>query len=50
MVGVAPEAKVMPVKCLDRRGNGDLKIIAKGVRWAADNGADIISMSLGAPV
>jgi len=50
MVGVAPEAKVIPVKCLDHRGNGDLRIIAKGVRWAADNGADIISMSLGAPV
>jgi thermitase len=49
MVGVAPKAKVIPVKVLDGRGNGDMNLVAEGVRWAADNGADIISMSLGSP-
>lgn len=49
MVGVAPKCKVMPVKVLDKKGNGSLSVVAKGVRWAADHGADIISMSLGAP-
>lgn len=49
MVGVAPEAKVMPVKVLDSKGNGDLAIVAEGIRWAADNGADMITMSLGSP-
>ena len=49
MVGVAPDAKVIPVKVLDSHGNGDLATVAEGIRWAADNGADIIAMSLGAP-
>jgi len=50
MVGVAPEAKVMPVKVLDKNGNGNLLDVAKGIRWAISNKADIISMSLGAPI
>ena len=49
IVGVAPECKAIPVKVLDKRGSGDLRIVAQGIRWAADNGADIISMSLGSP-
>ena len=49
MVGVAPECKAIPVKVLDQYGSGDLAIVAQGIRWAADNGADIISMSLGSP-
>lgn len=49
MVGVAPESKVIPVKVLDGKGNGDLATVAEGIRWAVDNGADIISMSLGSP-
>lgn len=50
MVGVCPKAKVMPIKALDKNGNGNMLNVAKAVRWAADNGADFISMSLGAPV
>jgi len=49
IIGVAPEAKGMPVKILDSFGDGDLVNVAKGIRFAVDNGADIISMSLGAP-
>jgi subtilisin family serine protease len=50
MVGVAPAAKIIPVKVLDRRGNGSLLNVAQGIRWAADQGkADLICMSLGAP-
>lgn len=50
MVGVAPAAKIIPVKVLDRRGNGSLLAVAQGIRWAADQGkADLICMSLGAP-
>ena len=49
MVGVAPKAKVIPVKVLDAKGNGDMNSVASGISWAADNGADIISMSLGCP-
>ncbi len=49
MVGVAPAAKVMPVKVLDSKGAGDLGVVAQGIKWAVDNGADFISMSLGSP-
>lgn len=50
MVGVAPSAKVIPVKVLDRHGNGSLVNVAKGIRWAVDEGgADLICMSLGSP-
>lgn len=50
VVGVCPKAKVMPVKVLDKRGNGNLLQVSEGIRWAADHGADIITMSLGAPI
>lgn len=50
MVGVAPEAKVVPVKVLNNRGNGSLVDVAKGIRWAVDEGkVDLICMSLGSP-
>lgn len=44
---VAPEAKILPVKVLDSSGLGDVKHAAEGIRWAADNGAQIINISLG---
>jgi serine protease len=46
IAGVAPDAKIMPVKVLED-GSGAYEDIANGVRWAADNGADVINMSLG---
>lgn len=49
VVGIAPKSKVIPVKILDDEGNGDMLNVCKGILWAADNGADIISMSLGCP-
>lgn len=47
MVGIAPKAKILPVKCLGDNGSGSTNWIAKGIKFAADNNADIISMSLG---
>lgn len=49
MVGVAPKAKVMPIKVLDNKGNGNLLNVATGIRWAVDNGANLLCMSLGSP-
>jgi subtilisin family serine protease len=47
VLGVAPEATIMPVRVLDDVGAGFDSTIAKGIRYAADNGAHIINMSLG---
>lgn len=49
MVGVCPKAKVIPIKALDAKGNGRLIAVAEGIRWAADQGVDFITMSLGSP-
>jgi serine protease len=46
--GVAPEVTVMPVKVLGQDGQGRDYDVARGVRWAADHGAGVINLSLGA--
>lgn len=55
VLGVAPEAKILPVRVIledkdparakarSTRGNA----LAEGIRWAADHGADVINLSLG---
>ncbi|MFG2880865.1 type VII secretion-associated serine protease mycosin [Streptomyces sp. NPDC048297] len=55
IMGVAPEAKILPVRVIledgdparakarTTRGNA----LADGIRWAADHGADVINLSLG---
>lgn len=50
IVGVAPKAKVIPVKVLDNQGNGSLLTVAVGIRWCINQKVDLISLSLGAPV
>jgi serine protease AprX len=45
--GVAPEAKVMALKVLDSVGNGKETDVWEGIQYAVENGANIISMSLG---
>lgn len=45
--GVAPNAKLLPIKVLDQAGQGDARDVAAGVRYAADNGAKVINLSLG---
>lgn len=49
VAGVAYEAKIMPIKVLDSFGGGTTLNIAKGIRFAADKGANIINLSLGGP-
>ncbi|MGF1452204.1 MAG: S8 family serine peptidase [Opitutales bacterium] len=45
--GVAFNVSIMPVKVLGADGSGSVSAIAEGIRFAADNGADVINMSLG---
>ena len=45
--GVAPNAQLLPIKVLDQAGQGDARDVAAGVRYAADNGAKVINLSLG---
>ncbi len=47
VASAAPNVKIMPVKVLSDSGWGYYSWIASGIRWATDNGADVINMSLG---
>jgi subtilisin family serine protease len=47
IAGVCWNCKIMPVQVMNKTGSGYWTDIANGITYAADNGADIISMSLG---
>ena len=45
VTGLAYGARIMPVRVLDRLGEGDSVDIAAGIRFAARRGADVINLS-----
>jgi thermitase len=46
VAGVAP-VQIMPVKVLNDQGFGTMSDVARGITWAANNGAHVLSLSLG---
>jgi len=47
IVGVAYDAKIMPIKAMDANGEGEDSVIADGIIWAVKQGAKIINLSIG---
>jgi serine protease len=47
VAGIAFKTSIMPVKILDSYGSGTDMTLAEGIKYAADHGAQVISMSLG---
>ena len=48
MAGICPWCRVMSVKVMDSQGSGSLDVVASGIIYAAQNGARVINLSLGA--
>src|SRR6476469_958312 len=46
ITGIAYHAKIMPVRVLNTFGSGSPNNVAAGIRYAADNGANVINISL----
>jgi subtilisin family serine protease len=49
IAGLGWDTRVLPVEVLDDCGSGATSGVAAGIRWAADNGADIVNLSLTGP-
>ena len=47
VAGMTWGARIMPVRVLNREGEGWTSDIARGILWARQNGADVINLSLG---
>jgi serine protease len=47
VAGIAYEASLMPLKVLSSFGGGTVADIAEAIKFAADNNADVINLSLG---
>jgi serine protease len=46
LTGLAYGTRIMPVRVLDRFGAGNAAVIAEGIRFAADHGAQVINLSV----
>lgn len=56
LIGVAPEARILPVQVFQNDPQPDqvlpnlpdTELMARGIRWAVDNGADVVNVSMSA--
>jgi subtilisin family serine protease len=49
VAGVAWNSKILPIKVIDKNEQGEYSWLIEAIIWAADNGAAVISLSLGGP-
>ncbi len=47
IVGIAPNARILPIKALDCTGSGSISDIAQAIIYATDHGARVVNISLG---
>jgi len=47
IVGIAPNARILPIKALDCTGSGSISDIAQAIVYAVDHGARAVNISLG---
>ncbi|MEA3055608.1 MAG: thermitase, partial [Actinomycetota bacterium] len=47
VVGVAPKAKLLPVRVLDANGTGSVDDVVAGIHWSIAHGAKVLNLSLG---
>ena len=47
IAGVAPSAKILPIRVLDSNGDGSESDVALAIRFAIESGARVINLSLG---
>lgn len=47
IAGACPDALIMPVSVMQSDGTGNIATIVQGINYARQNGADVISMSIG---
>jgi subtilisin family serine protease len=50
VAGVCPNCRLMPIKVLDKYNMGSWSLLAQGILFAADHGARVINISVGAVI
>jgi len=50
IAGISWDAKIMPIRILSDSAYGDFTLIDKAIRFAVDNGADVINFSVVSPI
>ena len=49
LAAIAPDSMIMPLRAFDDRGQSDLFTLTKAIRYAVQQGAQVINMSFGIP-